>query len=91
VSAEAGSIVGRFDVTDEHGHPVSGEDMPGRVILREGIDEASLLVRNVDRETGSLRWFLMKARRLAGTPRSSRSTSSRISRRSSAPSSASAC
>ena len=66
VSAAAGSIVGRFDVTDEHGDPVSGEDMPGRVILREGIDEASLLVRNIDRETGQLRWFLMKARRLAG-------------------------
>ena len=40
--------------------------MPGRVILREGIDEASLLVRNTDRETGDVRFFLMKARRLGG-------------------------
>ena len=63
---------------DEHGDRSSGEQMPGRVILREGVDEASLLVRNTDRETGELRWFLMKAR-AAARPRaaSSRSTSSR--------------
>ena len=42
MSAEAGAIVGRYDITDEHGHPVVGDQMPGRVILREGIDEASL-------------------------------------------------
>jgi Stage II sporulation protein E (SpoIIE)/GAF domain len=65
-SAEAGAIIGRYEITDGHGHPVSGDEMPGRVILREGIDEASLLVRNVDLATGELRWFLMKARRLEG-------------------------
>ena len=51
---------------DEFGTPVSADQMPGRVILREDVDEASLLVRNIDRETGELRWFLMKTRRLHG-------------------------
>jgi PAS domain S-box-containing protein len=66
VGAEPGALVDRFDVRDEHGDPVSADRMPGRVILREGIDQASLLVRNTLRETGELRWFLMKARRLHG-------------------------
>ena len=66
VAAEPGVIAGRYDIHDEHGRPLSADEMPGRVILREGIDKASLLVRNVDRETGELRWFLMKARRLHG-------------------------
>jgi hypothetical protein len=66
VGAEPGALVGRFDVRDEHGNPISGEQMPGRVILREGVEQASLLVRNTDLETGELRWFLMKARRLDG-------------------------
>jgi len=66
VGAEPGELIGRFDVRDEHGNPVSAEQMPGRVILREGVHEASLLVRNTDLQTGELRWFLMKARRLHG-------------------------
>jgi serine phosphatase RsbU (regulator of sigma subunit) len=66
VSAEPGAVAGRYDIRDEAGAPVPGDEMPGRVILREGVDEASLLVRNVDLETGELRWFLMKARRLHG-------------------------
>jgi hypothetical protein len=40
--------------------------MPGRVVLRERVEQAALLVRNTDRQTGELRWFLMKARRLEG-------------------------
>jgi PAS domain S-box-containing protein len=66
VNAEAGALVGHFDVRDEHGRPVAGERMPGRVILRDGVEEASLLVRNTIRESGEQRWFLMKARRLHG-------------------------
>jgi PAS domain S-box-containing protein len=66
ISAEPGAIAGRFEIRDEHGEPLGADAMPGRVILREGVEEASLLVRNVDRETGELRWFLMKARRLQG-------------------------
>jgi PAS domain S-box-containing protein len=66
VSAEAGVLVGRFDVRDEHGNQLDGDRMPGRVILREDVDEASLLVRNTVRESGELRWFLVKARRLHG-------------------------
>jgi PAS domain S-box-containing protein len=66
VAAEPGAIAGRYEMRDEFGTPVSAEQMPGRVILREDVDEASLLVRNIDRETGELRWFLMKTRRLTG-------------------------
>jgi GAF domain-containing protein len=67
VAAQPGELVGRFDVRDEHGHPISGDRMPGRVILREeGVEEASLLVRNTVIETGELRWWLVKARRLHG-------------------------
>jgi PAS domain S-box-containing protein len=66
VGAEPGALVDRFDVRDEHGEPITADLMPGRVILREGIEEASLLVRNTLRETGELRWYLMKARRLHG-------------------------
>ena len=66
VSAEPGEIADRFEIRDEFGGPLSGELMPGRVILRNGVEQSSLLVRNIDRETGELRWFLMKARRLAG-------------------------
>jgi hypothetical protein len=66
VAAEPGAIAGRYDVRDENGNPISGDAMPGRVVLRDGVDEASLLVRNTDLETGELRWFLMKARRLEG-------------------------
>jgi hypothetical protein len=66
VTAEPGAIAGRYDIYDEHGRPLSAEAMPGRVVLRQDIDEASLLVRNVDRETGELRWWLMQARRLHG-------------------------
>jgi PAS domain S-box-containing protein len=66
ISADPGAVAGRYEMRDEHGHPISADRMPGRVILREGVEEASLLVRNVDRATGELRWFLMKARRLHG-------------------------
>ena len=66
VAADPGAIAGRYEIRDEHGNPISGDQMPGRVILREGVEEASLLVRNVDRSSGELRWFLMKARRLYG-------------------------
>ena len=66
ISAEPGAIAERFVIRDEHGEPLSADAMPGRVILREDVEQASLLVRNIDRETGELRWFLMKARRLDG-------------------------
>jgi GAF domain-containing protein len=66
VAAEAGELADRFDVRDEHGNPLTPEAMPGRVILRDGLDQASLLVRNTVRATGQLRWFLVKARRLHG-------------------------
>jgi GAF domain-containing protein len=65
-AAEPGGLVGRYDVRDEHGHPIAVERMPGRVILRDGVDQASLLVRNTDLQTGELRWWLVKARRLHG-------------------------
>jgi PAS domain S-box-containing protein len=67
VAAEPGALVGRFDVRDEHGKPISGDLMPGRVILRGEAEKASLLVSNTVRETGEMRWFLMKARRLQGS------------------------
>jgi PAS domain S-box-containing protein len=66
VSADAGAIAGRYEIRDEFNNEISADLMPGRVILREDVDHASLLVRNIDRETGDLRWFLMKARRLDG-------------------------
>ena len=46
VSADPGAVAGRYEMRDEHGHPLSADRMPGRVILREGVEEASLLVRN---------------------------------------------
>jgi hypothetical protein len=66
VTAEPGALVGRYDVRDEHGAPVSPDRMPGRVILREEVEEASLLVRNTDLQTGRLQWWVVKARRLHG-------------------------
>jgi len=66
ISAAPGAVAGRYEMRDEHGHPISADRMPGRVILREGVEDEALLVRNVDRSTGELRWFLMKARRLHG-------------------------
>jgi len=66
VAAEPGGLVGRYDVRDEHGRPIAAERMPGRVILRGGVGQASLLVRNTDLQTGELRWWLVKARRLHG-------------------------
>jgi serine phosphatase RsbU (regulator of sigma subunit) len=68
ISAEPGTLVGRFDIREEHGQPVDGDRMPGRVVLRGEADESSLLVRNTDRATGERRWFLMRARRLQGYP-----------------------
>jgi PAS domain S-box-containing protein len=68
VGAKPGTLAGRFDVRDEHGQPIAGERMPGRVILRGEADEVSLLVRNTDLATGARRWFLMRARRLQGYP-----------------------
>jgi hypothetical protein len=66
VSAQPGALAGRYDIRDERGNPVSVDNMPGRVILREGVEDASLLVRNTDVESGEVRWWLMKARRLHG-------------------------
>lgn len=66
VAADAGALIGRYDVRDEDGDPVAPDRMPGRVILREDVEQASLLVRNTDLETGELRWWMVKARRLHG-------------------------
>lgn len=53
------SIMGDYVVQDEHGNPLTLEDVPS-VRLMQGEPVDSLLMRTVNRETGELRWRHLK-------------------------------
>lgn len=59
--AAPGETMARFDVTDEHGAPVSLDRLPGMRLLRGEADPPPMLVRNIVRETGEERWLVNKA------------------------------
>jgi PAS domain S-box-containing protein len=58
-SAQAGAIMGRFLVTDEHGSQLDWQDMPSRRLFN-GEPPEPLLVRNVVRDTGEERWLMVR-------------------------------
>jgi PAS domain S-box-containing protein len=62
VDAPVGAALGRFELTDEAGHPVEGEQLPARRVFAGEREPTPLLVRVVDRATGAERFLLDKAR-----------------------------
>ncbi len=58
--ARPGTIMDRFIVLDEHGEPLSLEQMPGRKLLR-GEQPEPLLVRNIAKANGRERWLMARA------------------------------
>lgn len=55
------SIMSDYIVRGEDGREIAMEDIPSVRILRGETDAAPLLIRTVHRETGALRWNLLKA------------------------------
>jgi PAS domain S-box-containing protein len=53
-------LMSRFDVYDEHGAPVSLDDLPGSRVRAGELEPAPMLVRNVVKATGEERWLLNK-------------------------------
>jgi len=62
----AGRIMADYDVTDEHGHSVTMDQIPSVRLLR-GEEAAPLLIRTVHRHTGVVHWNLLKASPLRGS------------------------
>jgi PAS domain S-box-containing protein len=60
MNAAPGTIMPRFLVTDEHGHELDLESMPGRRLF-SGAPPEPLLVRNVVRATGEERWLIVRS------------------------------
>ena len=60
LTAEAGDLVGRFDIRHPDGRPVSEDELPGARVMR-GEQPEPLLTQSVYKATGELRWFLTKA------------------------------
>jgi PAS domain S-box-containing protein len=58
-SADPGTIMSRFVVTDEHGRELEREQMPSRRLFA-GERPEPLLVRNVVRATGEERWLIVR-------------------------------
>jgi PAS domain S-box-containing protein len=59
MDAAPGTIMPRFLVTDEHGHELDLDSMPGRRLFTGGPREP-LLVRNTVRATGEERWLIVR-------------------------------
>ena len=59
----SGSWLERFTVTDEHGRPLSPDELPSRKLHR-GEPAAPLLTRSVERATGRTQWLRTTSRRL---------------------------
>jgi PAS domain-containing protein len=53
-------LMDRFDVYDEHGAPVSLDQLPGSRVRAGQLDPEPMLVRNVVKATGEERWLLNK-------------------------------
>jgi PAS domain S-box-containing protein len=60
LEAEPGAWTARFEMYHEDGTPVDLAELPGRRVFLEG-EGGELLVRRVDRQTGSNRWIRIKA------------------------------
>ncbi len=60
IDAVPGTIMPRFLVTDEQGHELDLERMPGRRLFA-GAPHEPLLVRNVVRATGEERWLIVRS------------------------------
>jgi PAS domain S-box-containing protein len=60
-----GSIAARWESTHEDGRPLTAEDVPSYKIVN-GMAAETLLTKIVNRETGELRWRLIKAAPLEG-------------------------
>jgi PAS domain S-box-containing protein len=60
MAAPPGTIMSRFLVTDEHGHELDLESMPGRRLFN-GDSYEPLLVRNVVRSSGEERWLIVRS------------------------------
>ncbi len=59
----SGSWLERFTATDEHGRPLSPDELPSRKLHR-GEPAAPLLTRSVERATGRTQWLRTTSRRL---------------------------
>jgi serine phosphatase RsbU (regulator of sigma subunit) len=60
MAASPSELLARFEITTEDGGRLDPQDLPGRRLLR-GERPDPLLLRLVDRDTGQLRWTLIKA------------------------------
>jgi len=58
--ASGAELMDRYDVYDEHGAPVSLEQLPGSRVRAGEPNPAPMLVRNVVKATGEERWLLNK-------------------------------
>jgi PAS domain S-box-containing protein len=56
-----GAAMAMFDVFDEHGRPVTVDQLPGARAWHLDEDPPPMIVRNVVRATGEQRWLLSKA------------------------------
>ncbi len=54
------SQLGNYEIYDEHGEPISIDDLPSAKIAQRG-PVAPLLVRGVNRETGKSHWWRLKS------------------------------
>ena len=54
------SQLGSYEISDEHGNPVTIEDLPSARVTQRG-PVAPLLVRGVNRDTGLSRWWQLKS------------------------------
>jgi PAS domain S-box-containing protein len=60
-----GAVAARWDSTHEDGRPLTAEDVPSYKIVN-GLPAEPLLTKIIHRETGELRWRLVKAAPLEG-------------------------
>ena len=67
LSTPVDQIVNAFDSTKEDGSPVTLADLPGRQLLQGDHDPAPLVVRAVDKRTGSVDWRVTKASGVYGS------------------------
>ena len=59
LGADRGELQARFELYDEHGRPLSPEDLPGRRALRGESTEVTVRYRH--RSTGEERWSVVRA------------------------------
>jgi PAS domain S-box-containing protein len=65
IAQPLGVVAAQWESTREDGRPVTAEDVPSYKIVN-GLPAEPLLTKIVNRETGELRWRLVKAAPLAG-------------------------